>query len=384
MRAALVATDVDDSGRTPALAAGIGVSAAAGEREVILAVLRDQPRSRRPTLLATPAARGLERDLGGLGLEASARGHLCHLALAAEPDSLELLGELERGPALLLICLPHGLWPEAIRHPSLAPGAALIGVTLPRDRSLAALAVGELRAEGVRVKIAPRSLPRVAARRASAGVSPGGAASARVERLGRALLGESSRGTSARRGEAGQALPLSLGAAAALLVCTMVLATIGGAVTGKGRAQRAADLAAISSVRSMRDDAPRLLAPARLPDGSLNPRHLSRAAYLERARVAGLDAARRNGVEASRLRLAFPDRRALPPLRARAVVRGEIDPEELPGGERLERSSGRRRPIAVVASAVAEASPPGGEWSGLPGTASGGGYSGPLAYRNGE
>jgi Transglycosylase SLT domain/D-alanyl-D-alanine carboxypeptidase len=38
----------------------------------------------------------------------------------------------------------------------------------------------------------------------------------------------------------------------------------------------------------------------------------------------------------------------------------------------------------VVASAVAEASPPAGSWTGMPATAEGGGYSGPLAYRDGE
>ena len=52
-----------------------------------------------------------------------------------------------------------------------------------------------------------------------------------------------------------------------------MLAAIGGAVTGKGRVQRAADLAALSAARSMRDDFDRLLAPARLADGAPNPAH---------------------------------------------------------------------------------------------------------------
>ena len=38
--------------------------------------------------------------------------------------------------------------------------------------------------------------------------------------------------------------------------------------------------------RSMRDDMSRLLAPARLPDSSPNPRHLDRVAYLARAAAA--------------------------------------------------------------------------------------------------
>ena len=50
------------------------------------------------------------------------------------------------------------------------------------------------------------------------------------------------------------------------------------------------------------------------------------------------------------------------------------------GGERI----GDRSPIRVVASAVAEASAPVSSWTGMPSQAEGGGYSGPLAYRDGE
>ena len=65
--------------------------------------------------------------------------------------------------------------------------------------------------------------------------------------------------------EDGQALPLALGGCFALIAGALALVAIAGAVTGKGRVQRAADLAAISAARSMRDDLPRLLGPARLP-----------------------------------------------------------------------------------------------------------------------
>jgi hypothetical protein len=85
-------------------------------------------------------------------------------------------------------------------------------------------------------------------------------------------------------------------------------------------------------------------------------------------------------VDPSRLRVSFPDRASNPPLQARAIVLGEIDPERLPGGERL----GRRPPIRVAASAVAEASVPSSSWTGMPAVAEGGGYSGPLVYRDGE
>jgi D-alanyl-D-alanine carboxypeptidase len=130
----------------------------------------------------------------------------------------------------------------------------------------------------------------------------------------------------------------------------------------------------------MRDDVPRLLAPPRLSDGAPNPRHLSRGDYLSRARLAAVDAARRNRVDPARLRISFPDAAADPPLQARATVVGEVDPERLPGGDRL----GHRPPIRVEASAVAEASAPLSSWTGMPSQAEGGGYSGPLVYRDGE
>jgi hypothetical protein len=233
------------------------------------------------------------------------------------------------------------------------------------------------------VRIATRPPGALAARRALAGARAGGRLSDAARGIARRLLGlgrlcgEPSGRQRARRG---QALPALLGAGLILILAAVVLAAIGGAATGRGRVQRAADLAALSAVRSMRDDVPRLLAPARLPDGAPNPRHLSRGEYLSRARLAAADAARQNRVDPDRVRIAFPDAAANPPLRARATVVGVVDPERLPGGERL----GDRPPIRVVASAVAEASAPVSSWTGMPSMAEGGGYSGPLAYRDGE
>jgi soluble lytic murein transglycosylase-like protein len=197
------------------------------------------------------------------------------------------------------------------------------------------------------------------------------------------LLGPRRRRPSRR--EAGQALPALLGCAGVVLITALLLSAIGGAVAGKGRVQRAADLSALSGARSMRDDLPRLLAPPRLPDGSPNPRHLPRREYFRRAAEAVRAAARRNGVDPGRLSIRFPDAGEAVPLRVRAAVRAEIDPAAVPGGTRIAEERGAAAPpIPVKAFAVAEAAPPAGSWSGLPATASGGGYSGPLVYRNGE
>jgi hypothetical protein len=168
------------------------------------------------------------------------------------------------------------------------------------------------------------------------------------------------------RREDGQALLLALGGAFALIAA---------ALAGKGRAQRAADLAAISAARSMRDDLPRLLAPPALPNGQPNPAHLEKLAYLARARTAAHEAAIANEVDAARLRVSFPDLASFAPVRVRAVVTGRLDTTEAGHGAAT---------VEVEASAVAEAAaPPAGEGS-MPSMAAGGGYSGPLVYRNGE
>jgi len=206
--------------------------------------------------------------------------------------------------------------------------------------------------------VAKRPLGWLAARRALAGL-PIGPSEAGVARLLRRVL----------TGEAGQALPLAMGGVAVLLIAVLALVSIAGALTGKGRAQRAADLAALSAARSMRDDLPRLLSPPLLPGGMANPRHLAKAVYLSRAGRAAIEAGAANGVASSRVRVAFPDRRSFAPVQARVTILGELEA----GAES----------VPVVASAVAEAAAPAASPA-APAFASGGGYSGRLVYRQGE
>jgi hypothetical protein len=165
-------------------------------------------------------------------------------------------------------------------------------------------------------------------------------------------------------------LILALGGVLAILAGALALVAIAGAVTGKGRAQRAADLVAISAVRSMRDDLPRLLSPPRLADGEPNPNHLDKSTYLARATAAALAAAWANEVDRDRVRMHFPDAATFAPVRAKATVVASLREGE---GQRVE------------ASAVAEAAAPYGGATGWgTGMASGGGYGGPLTYRDGE
>ena len=169
--------------------------------------------------------------------------------------------------------------------------------------------------------------------------------------------------------ERGQALILALGGTLAVIAGALALVAIAGAITGKGRAQRAADLAAISAARSLRDDLPRLLAPVRLANGSPNPEHLAKTSYLARAEQAAMAAARANGVDPENVRITFPDADSFAPVQAEAEV--------------LARVEGMGERLPVETSAVAEAAAPLGA-AGAMGMASGGGYSGPLIYRDGE
>lgn len=372
-----------DRGPSQGLAAAVAVEAAvltgAG---TLLVEVGEGTRRRGPTLLASPGAREIEEALRSAGRRASARGHICHLA-AEGGESIDEVAAMveESGAELAIVHLPGRLWVPALEAEGLAAAGGSLLVSLPAERSLAALAVEQLARRRLPCRVATRAPGQLAARRALAGVRPGGWVSEVASGIARRLLGLGRRGRGASAdGERGQALPALLGAGLILILATLALVAIGGAATGKGRVQTAADLAALSAVRSMRDDTPRLLAPETLPDGRPNPRHLSKGEFLGRARLAAVDAARRNRVDPARLRVAFPDASSYPPLQARATVVGEIDTKRLPGGERLVD----RRPIRVVASAVAEASAPVSSWTGMPSQAEGGGYSGPLAYRDGE
>jgi soluble lytic murein transglycosylase-like protein len=166
----------------------------------------------------------------------------------------------------------------------------------------------------------------------------------------------------------GQALLLLVGALAAVLVGAFVLGAVARGVGRQGRDQRAADLAALAGARAMRASYDRLFEPAFIGDRP-NPGHLEKAAYLVLGRRAAERTARLNG--ASRVAIAFPDAASFAPVRVRATV---SDPAVI-------RAGGETRAVPIRAVAEAELVPPGG---GLLGLASGGGYSGPLAYRQGR
>jgi hypothetical protein len=179
--------------------------------------------------------------------------------------------------------------------------------------------------------------------------------------------------TRAARAEAGQAAFLFLGVLAALLAGTLVLFGFGQALGTRGKHQRAADLAAVSAAQVMRANYSRLFEPPLLSAGVPNPRHLSTPAYLALARAAAHRGARRNGAGSADVDVAFPGA-GFAPARVTVSLRGS-------GHVRL--AAGRRPDrIEVEARATAELIPAGD--LGLTGLTDGGGYSGPLAHRQGK
>ncbi len=170
------------------------------------------------------------------------------------------------------------------------------------------------------------------------------------------------------RQEHGQALLILVGALAAVLVGAFVLGAVARGVGVQGGDQRAADLGALSGARAMRAVYYRLFEPATIA-GRPNPRHLERGEYLRRGRAAARATAASNGAHA--ISVAFPDGDEMAPIRIRVAV---ADAAVVDAG-------GRRARAAIRAVAEAELAPPGG---GLAQFASGGGYSGPLSYRQGK
>ncbi len=281
--------------------------------------------------------------------------------------------------ANLVVCLcdPSG-FRGLLRAGADHPRSALIRTAPGTDRSLLALLTAELLAAAIPLKAWVRPIGLVPARRALAGLEPGGESGRRAARYaGRLAPSIAHRPRPRLRAmlepERGQALPALLGAAVLIVALALIFVALGGAATAKGRMQRAADLSALSAARSMRDDFDRLFVPARRLDGTPDPEHLELAGYLARARAAGLDAAARNGIDPDLATVSFPDRASFAPVRVSVGIRGEVEV----GGSAEGASTG--------VTAVAEVSPTTtGAAGSPPAAASGGGYAGALAYRQGK
>ena len=374
----LLVSATPTAGDAVAESAALAVAAALGSRhgEGLLIDLSGQRRWR-PTLLAAAGARSLATAIGAAGSgPAVARGHICVLAAPVHggPGAVRAVTSGFAGLAVV-----HAL-PSGFREllEGTEPGAVLIRTGGRSDSALAGAVAIELRQRRLPVKVWARRPGLIQVRRALAGLDPGGETARRARRVVELCARRRDRGGVgvARRPagsglESGQALPAAAGLIVAIVALALALAAIGGGATAKGRAQRAVDLAALSAGRSMRDDLPRLFEPALL-GGRENPRHLSRSAYLRRAGAAAREAADRNGLPRATVAVSFADRDSLAPLSVRVVARPTVELAGVATGARTR----------VAARAVAE--PAAGAIDAPPAAGSGGGYSGPLAYRQGR
>jgi hypothetical protein len=175
--------------------------------------------------------------------------------------------------------------------------------------------------------------------------------------------------------QSGQAsIALVAGSILAMLGVAL-FAQYGGALAARGHDQRTADVAAAAAAGRMAKDFPRTFESPVLPDGAPNPNYLSPAAYRLRAisaarRVASLNHA---GGRIERVKFGAsptPSSVTISTLRNHEVAISGTD---------------EQRRVKVRTRATAElrfnfATMPGA----LPANGSGGGYSGPLAYRQGK
>ena len=306
----------------------------------------------RPATLVSPRdTKAIETTLKAVDREVrvKARGRICIAAVSDDEDTIERMGALvetipDDVPCVILA--PPARYREILDNALVGISEVLFRADPSEDegeRALLDLACAEAEAVVSSVRVIEDRPGWRLARRALAG--------ARIT------------------GESGQATPLVLGAIFVLVLGTIALVAIAGAITGKARAQTTADLSALSAVRSMKTDLPRLLAPPTLPNGLPNPAHMSKFQYLARARLAAVTVAVENGASPLRVSIRFPDAASFAPVRARVSVRSKVNGAG--AGKTTNDWAEARVGVPVSMGTV-------------PSMASGGGYSGPLAERQGQ
>jgi soluble lytic murein transglycosylase-like protein len=147
-----------------------------------------------------------------------------------------------------------------------------------------------------------------------------------------------------------------------VVIAGVIVGAVARAVGREAGAQRAADLAAVAAGNVMHESYGRLFEPP-VVDGEPNPEHLEKDAYLALGRARAVAVARTNGF--SDVAVTFPDGATIAPVRVRVLVKERV------------KVGGRSAGVSAVAEA--ELGP-----ADLTGFADGGGYTGPLAYRQGK
>jgi hypothetical protein len=147
----------------------------------------------RPALLASAAARELEERLAAHlpQVRVAARGHVCHLAVAPEPEGFDAAAAavtVARGATTVLHLPPEQLQALVDGDWGSRLSGVLLRADLGEDRPLVALVVRDLLVRGLPVVVLKRRLQWVAERRAHFGALPQGAPGGLPERLLRRLV----------------------------------------------------------------------------------------------------------------------------------------------------------------------------------------------------
>lgn len=174
----VVVTAVGQADGSSAAAEALACVGAESDRTALLVDLGG--RAPRPTLVASEAARQLEKRLGAHlpSARVAARGQLCCLMAPADAEGIAAAAAaatVARGSLAVIHLRPALLQPllDAPEAPRLS--AALLRADLDRDRALVALLAADLLGRGLRLAVLKRQLGWVAARRAHFGVLAAGA-----------------------------------------------------------------------------------------------------------------------------------------------------------------------------------------------------------------
>lgn len=170
----IVVTAVGTAGGSRAAAAALACAGSEPDRPGLMIDVGG--RAPRATLLASSGARDLEERLTAHlpELRAASRGGTCHLAVPGDADGLEALpGALPLArEAVAMLHVSPGLFQDVLGVPGVESSGVLLCADLESDRALTALAVRELRARGLLVRVLKSPLAWVPARRALFGVLP--------------------------------------------------------------------------------------------------------------------------------------------------------------------------------------------------------------------
>lgn len=179
----VLVTSVGRASGARAAAAALACLGSDADRAALLVEL-GAARAPRPSLVATTAARQLEERLAGHlpGAAVASRGRICRLTLCGEGSCDDEGAWLETIVAALplvrdslaVVHLPPRRLREALAEPRLRPDGALLRADLAADRSLTALAVGDLKQRGMGVVVLKQPLAWLASRAAMLGALPQG------------------------------------------------------------------------------------------------------------------------------------------------------------------------------------------------------------------